>query len=298
VTDAILIYDSDNAGTMAILRAIPILKAAGITVKILQVTDAKDPDEYINNFGVEAFGSLVQNSMDYTDFQMKIVKKQFNTDKHEERLKAVRKMIEYANEIDNELEKQMYMQKISEEFGVDNKIVSEQAIKNKVSLKTSKKQIQKVEKIGEQTVSEIYKKRERILLSFMISGKEFFDQAIDLIGDEVFLVDLHKSILKRIKNMYIISKKVEEAQLINYFPDLEEQKKVNNIISEIELFSEKEHDKILKEQLKVISNKIIDSKIEGITNKIKDCDSLEKDNLERELAGWLSKKLQVKKQIK
>ncbi|HBY19932.1 MAG TPA: DNA primase, partial [Clostridiales bacterium] len=61
VTDVILIYDSDNAGTMATLRAIPILKAAGITVKILQVTDAKDPDEYINNFGVEAFTALIQN---------------------------------------------------------------------------------------------------------------------------------------------------------------------------------------------------------------------------------------------
>jgi DNA primase len=59
-TDCILIYDSDNAGTVAALRAIPILKSAGLTVKVLQVTDAKDPDEYIKKFGRTAFENLLK----------------------------------------------------------------------------------------------------------------------------------------------------------------------------------------------------------------------------------------------
>lgn len=50
---AILLFDSDEAGVKAVLRAIPVLKNAGLKVKVLQVTDAKDPDEYIKNLDLQ-----------------------------------------------------------------------------------------------------------------------------------------------------------------------------------------------------------------------------------------------------
>lgn len=55
VNEVYLTYDSDDAGTRAALRALPILKDVGITAKIIRMEPFKDPDEYINNLGAEAF---------------------------------------------------------------------------------------------------------------------------------------------------------------------------------------------------------------------------------------------------
>ena len=55
VNEVYLTYDSDEAGTRAALRAIPILKDAGITAKVIRMDPYKDPDEFIKNLGAEAF---------------------------------------------------------------------------------------------------------------------------------------------------------------------------------------------------------------------------------------------------
>ncbi|HCC06669.1 MAG TPA: DNA primase [Clostridiales bacterium] len=294
-SECILIYDSDNAGTAAILRAIPILKSVNMTTKVLQVTDAKDPDEYINKFGKDAFEGLLSNAMDYADFQIKTIKSQFNMNKQEDKLKAVKKIIEYANELENELEKQMYMKKISGEFGIDEKVINGQAQIGNINLKPTRKLEPKSEIAEVRIVTKIYEKRERILLSLMINSKDVFDKVIELLGDNIFIVDLHKNIFEKTKNMYYILKNVDVAQFINYFPDLEEQKKVNTIINEIQNFDEKEYEKILNEQLKIIANKIIDFEINDISNKLKTTENDEKKELEVRLTIWLVRKTKIKK---
>ncbi|HAN09899.1 MAG TPA: DNA primase [Clostridiales bacterium] len=295
VAECIIIYDSDKAGTTATLRAIPILKSVGMTTKVLQVTDAKDPDEYINKFGMDAFESLLANAMDYADFQIKIIKSQFNMSKQEDKIKAIKKIIEYANELENELEKQMYMKKISDEFGIEEKVINGQAQITNINLKSTKKSEQKPEIVEVRNIPKIYEKRERILLSFMINSKDVFDKVIDLLGNDIFIVDLHKNIFEKTTSMYYLLKNVDVAQFINYFPDLEEQKKVNTIINEIQNFDEKEYEKILNEQLKIIANKIIDFKINDITNKLRQTENDEKKRLEEELTIWLVRKTTIKK---
>ena len=57
-----VLFDSDEAGVSAVLRALPVLRDAGISAKVLQVRDAKDPDEYIKSYGAEAFAKLMSTS--------------------------------------------------------------------------------------------------------------------------------------------------------------------------------------------------------------------------------------------
>ena len=51
----LLTYDSDGAGVKAALRAIAILKEAGLTAKVIDMRPYKDPDEFIKNMGAQAF---------------------------------------------------------------------------------------------------------------------------------------------------------------------------------------------------------------------------------------------------
>lgn len=57
-----IVYDADAAGQTATARAIDILRAAGLTVRILRVPDSKDPDEFIKKNGADAFRNLLSGT--------------------------------------------------------------------------------------------------------------------------------------------------------------------------------------------------------------------------------------------
>ena len=60
--EVFLTFDSDGAGIKAALRAIPILKEAGIQTKVISMNPYKDPDEFIKNLGADAFEERIQNA--------------------------------------------------------------------------------------------------------------------------------------------------------------------------------------------------------------------------------------------
>ena len=75
VEQVVLIYDGDEAGQRATRRAIPILEKAGIRVKVLQMKDAKDPDEYLKKFGADKFRLLLEDSSNRVEYQLNAIKR-------------------------------------------------------------------------------------------------------------------------------------------------------------------------------------------------------------------------------
>ena len=71
----VLIYDGDKAGQNATARAIPILEKAGIQVKVLQLRDAKDPDEFLKKFGADRFKLLLEGSSNRVEYQLNTIYK-------------------------------------------------------------------------------------------------------------------------------------------------------------------------------------------------------------------------------
>lgn len=71
VKEVVLTFDSDGAGRKAALRAIPILKRAGIAMKVLDMTPYKDPDEFIKNLGADEYQKRIDNAMNSFIFEIK-----------------------------------------------------------------------------------------------------------------------------------------------------------------------------------------------------------------------------------
>ena len=71
----ILTYDSDGAGVKAALRAIPILKDVGISIKVLNMQPHKDPDEFIKNMGPEAFRQRIKEARNSFLFEVDVLKR-------------------------------------------------------------------------------------------------------------------------------------------------------------------------------------------------------------------------------
>ncbi|MBQ9604939.1 MAG: DNA primase, partial [Firmicutes bacterium] len=105
----IALFDSDEAGENAALKAIPVLKKAGIKMKILQVPNAKDPDEYIKNFGAEAFAKLLKTAVNPTIFRINVLKKQFSPDDPDDVITFSQKVVDILAETDNMSEIDVYI---------------------------------------------------------------------------------------------------------------------------------------------------------------------------------------------
>lgn len=73
--EAIIAYDGDGAGVSAAQRAIPLLERAGMKVRVLRVTGAKDPDEFIKQFGRDAFLRLLDQSENQVDYRLEQIRK-------------------------------------------------------------------------------------------------------------------------------------------------------------------------------------------------------------------------------
>ena len=74
----VLTYDSDGAGVKAALRAIPILKEVGMSIKVLNMKPYKDPDEFIKNLGKEEFQKRIDNAVGSFMFEISVIRSQYN----------------------------------------------------------------------------------------------------------------------------------------------------------------------------------------------------------------------------
>ncbi len=81
----ILTYDSDGAGVKAALRAIPILREAGISSKVLNMKPYKDPDEFIKNLGSEAFSERIRQAENSFMFEIRILRQDYSMEDPEQK---------------------------------------------------------------------------------------------------------------------------------------------------------------------------------------------------------------------
>ena len=102
--EVILTYDSDEAGTRAALRAIPILKDAGITAKVLHMDPYKDPDEFIKALGPEAFQERIDQAENSFLFELMALEKEYDLKDPESKTaffnRTAAKLVEFEEELE------------------------------------------------------------------------------------------------------------------------------------------------------------------------------------------------------
>lgn len=121
VPKVILSYDSDEAGQKAANRAIGILEKAGVEPKILRMSGAKDPDEFIKKYGADRFRSLIEGSSGKFEFMMDGVKARHALDDPAERVKALDEVSTYLAGIWSNVERDIDTERAAKAFSVDPK---------------------------------------------------------------------------------------------------------------------------------------------------------------------------------
>lgn len=111
-------YDADGAGQAATLRGLEILQNLGCDIRILQITGAKDPDEYIVKYGPERFEKCVEEAISFVEFRVKLLKQELNLDQTNDKIKFLKETSKILARVENDIEKDIYIDQIANTYQV------------------------------------------------------------------------------------------------------------------------------------------------------------------------------------
>ena len=139
----VLIYDGDAAGQRATQRAIPILEKAGIDVKVMQMKDAKDPDEYLKKFGADRFKNLLEESSNRVEYQLRAITKKYDLGDDDARVKYIAEVAEFISTLPSAVQREVYGTRAAEAAGISfeaMKIEANKAFKRRMAREKKKQE--------------------------------------------------------------------------------------------------------------------------------------------------------------
>ena len=247
---AVISYDSDEAGIKATLRAIEILRHQNINVKILNLKDCKDPDDFIKKYKKEGFLKAIEDSVSHIIFQINILKRKFDFNKDEHLIKFAKEAASIIKTLSSPVEKDFYIKYVSKEFDISLEALKEEVFgknynnsKNnyKKFFKTEQKPIEKIKNIenGEKFVEETF-------IKLLMENKELRVLALLKISEDNFLINESKEIFNLIiKNKELDKITIDKIKSLNiseeYLNDLD-----NISLNSINTYDSKNVDEIIK----------------------------------------------------
>ena len=117
-SNILLSFDMDKAGISATERASFILKAQGFNIRVLQFEESKDPDEFLKKNGRESFLKVVENSLEIFDFLYNLYSSEYDLNNIIAKQNFIERFKEFFINIENDLEKEMYLKKLSEKTDI------------------------------------------------------------------------------------------------------------------------------------------------------------------------------------
>ena len=227
-SNVILCFDGDEAGLKATKSATVELSRLGITPMIVRLEDNMDPDEYIIKKGKEAFIDKINNPMNIIEFNESLLKKEYNLNNTEELAEYVNHMIENINKIDDDILKDVSINKLSKETGVDKELIKSK-ISTKKEIKLEPKKIKK-EKLNK------YVKSEQYLIYYMLISKDvikMYEKKITHMPTEKY-----RHLAFQIDYFYKQNGFINIADLISYLGDDEDSIKSLGEITSLDLNEE------------------------------------------------------------
>ena len=180
-------YDSDEAGQKAADKAIDILSAGGVKLKVLSYTGAKDPDEFLKTKGVESFKQVIAKALSATEYRILKARKNYNLVESDQTVEFLEKAAEILAQNPNAVEREIYMKRISHETDISVESISAQVNKliynkNRKQLKMQERKVQSVNKPdmlprGQTAQPTSVYKAERMLLNLMFFNNSAFRTA-------------------------------------------------------------------------------------------------------------------------
>jgi DNA primase len=294
----ILGFDSDGAGQTAIMRAMEVMQNMGCDMRVLQMTGAKDPDEYVLKYGSARFKKLLDDAISLIEFKIKVLQKDLNLENASDKIKFLNEIAKLISKIENTMEREIYIEKIAKGYNISKEAIYAEVNKLQYSNKKNTKILEKERpilakrKIEKTQVSEEIKKREDTIIALLINNLETYKIIKENISVEDFKDENNKKILQKIYSEF-----EKENTNINSILDHIEEQELQNHLTEImaEDYGISDNKKAIEDIIKKYERERLESKRDEILSQIEnETDSENKKNLGKELNNIILKLVNLK----
>lgn len=294
-------YDSDGAGQAATMRGMEILQNLGCDIRILQLDgDAKDPDEYVIKYGSGRFTKCIENAISLVEFKVKTLKKNLQIQTASDKIKFLNEIVKILSKVDNNIEREIYVDKISKEYGISKEAIYAEANKalnaSSQGIKILQRPIRirkKENSAGNDDISEGLLKRENMIISLLINPEiNTYEQISNKIKPEDFKLDINKKIASILYEHF--QKGNSNSNILDLFDDQEQINHITSIMADD--FEITNNEKAIDDLIKLYEKeKLIDQK-NSIINRLENeqVDSEERTELEKNLSNLIIQIARIK----
>lgn len=264
--DVLLTYDSDGAGVKAALRAIPILKEAGLRIKVINMQPYKDPDEFIKALGAEEFQKRIDGAVGSFFYEIGVLEQQYDLKDPESKTEFHNALARKLSEFTEAVERDNYIRAVCDKYFIEydhfRKLVNDYGDKYYVAneQKKQKEQTAAIRAPREDGV----KKAQKILLTWLIEQPDIYHKIKQFISADDFIEPLYHDVAQKLFAQ-IEGDSLNPAAIISTYESEEEHKEVAALFhSELsEDLSIIEREKALNETIYKVKKNSVDHKSRG-----------------------------------
>lgn len=275
--NVILSFDSDEAGQRAVLRAIPILKEAGLNVRVLDLTPYKDPDEFIKEQGKNRLEDRIRKAVSSFMFQIKVLAERYDQEDPEEKTKFQHEAAKLLAEISEPLERKNYIEAVSREYYISQKDLTDLVeyygtrgyVSSRENTKTTEREQKRVS--GSEEKEEKKRQPQKLLLTWLVNEPVLFDRLEGIIGPDDFYEPIYHGAALMLFEQYEKEKKVIPAKILNQYTDSEDQKKIAELFNTTLKMepSPEDNDKALTDIVRRVKEDSIEQQMNGTNDILK-----------------------------
>ncbi len=248
VNRVVLSQDSDEAGRKSVSRSIPIMKEAGLEVRVLELPGAKDPDEFIKKYGPERFKALLEGCKNDIEYTISTIEGKYDISSDDGRLRYLQEVCGFLGELDP-LEREIYSVRVADKLNVEKSVVLSQseAIAKKKSYRESKKRFTAMARTASGTDDRVNPERgaklrgavcEDALLRLLFDHQDLAPRAAALLKREEFVTEFSGRVYGEFVSMAEQGQEISVSLLSRRFSENELSEIVRVINSDIRVGSD------------------------------------------------------------
>jgi DNA primase len=274
-----MLFDSDSAGYAATMRAGALLVNSNIVVKVAELGQAKDPDEFIIRFGAALLKQRLEAAEDFSMFKINRLKKGKDLNNINDKVKFITEVSKILKGMTNKLELDAYVQEVSSMTNISKEAMyAEIRSLSGESIGMSINKLVKPMIVAKKGLD--YAKSNIIYL--IHEDAELYEKLKDVLSPDEILDEVYSRLLRYIYEAYEQGEGKSCAELISRFDNLEEQKKVASVFSDPIFLKHEEKQEAINNFLLLIKYEVINNKISN-EKDIREIDRLlqEKRNMQK-----------------
>ena len=261
--NVLLCYDNDGAGVKANLRAIPILRGAGVSAKVINMSPYKDPDEFIKNLGAEEFETRIRNAENSFYYEVRMLEGDYDLQDPDGRTRFTNEVARKLIRFEDPIERDNYLEAICGKYHINpenmNKLIGKLAAKGEGIPQYERPRSLNV--TARDPDSGI-RKVQKLLLTWLCEEPEIYKQIGRYLEPDDFTEEIYRTVAGVLFKQ-IEEGKVNPAGIISRFTGEDEQNEVGSLFNtRLEMLSTpKEKEQALKDILIKVKSHSFDIKV-------------------------------------